>query len=109
MILKIIQFSDECETVYNMRCEKYTKKNQKHIRMTDIVIKLKPQGIVFDFVNLIDGNEQLSNEVLKTLNENSMEVYADLGPSFNEAIAKIEKEIINRVFSRVPEDELFLP
>ncbi|XP_063926422.1 protein takeout-like isoform X2 [Zophobas morio] len=98
----------ECEAVYNTRCEKYTKRNQKHIRMTDFVLKLKPKRIVFGFENLIDGNEQFSNEVLKTINENSEQVYADVAPAINEAIAKIEKEIVNQVFSRVPEDELFL-
>ena len=76
--------------------------------MTDFVLKLKPKRIVFGFENLIDGNEQFSNEVLKTINENSEQVYADVAPAINEAIAKIEKEIVNQVFSRVPEDELFL-
>ena len=94
--------------MYNLRCEKYTKKKQKHIRVTDSVLKLKPKRVVFDFQNLIDGNEQLSNEVLKTINENSGQVYADVGPAFDEAIAKYEKEIINQVFSRVAENELFL-
>ncbi|KAJ3651202.1 hypothetical protein Zmor_017254 [Zophobas morio] len=99
----------ECEAMYNTRCEKYTKNNKKYIRITDFVFKLKPKKVVFDFKNLVDGNEYLSNEVLKTANENPMQVYADVGPAFDEAIAKIEKEIVNRVFSRVPEDELFLP
>ncbi|KAJ3651205.1 hypothetical protein Zmor_017257 [Zophobas morio] len=99
----------ECEAVYDTKCEKYAKKNQKHIRVTDFILKIKPKRIVFDYENLIDGNEQLSNEVLKTVNENSEQVYADVGPVFDEAIARIEKEIVNQVFSRVPEDELFLP
>ena len=77
--------------------------------MTDFTLNLKPKRVVFGFENLVDGNEQLSNEVLKTINENSEQVYADVAPAFNEAIGKYEKEVFNRVFSRVPEDELFLP
>ncbi|KAJ3651211.1 hypothetical protein Zmor_017262 [Zophobas morio] len=99
----------EYEGVYNIKCEKYTKKDQKHIRVTDFTLNLKPKRVVFGFENLVDGNEQLSNEVLKTINENSEQVYADVAPAFNEAIGKYEKEVFNRVFSRVPEDELFLP
>ena len=103
-----MSFSDEYEGVYNIKCEKYTKKDQKHIRVTDFTLNLKPKRVVFGFENLVDGNEQLSNEVLKTINENSEQVYADVAPAINEAIAKIEKEIVNQVFSRVPEDELVL-
>ena len=47
---------------------------------------MKPKRIVFDFENIIDGNEQLSKEVVKTLNENAESVYEDVGPAFNEVM-----------------------
>ncbi|XP_044260808.1 protein takeout-like [Tribolium madens] len=94
---------------YEAKCERYIKKNKTCLRVTDFKFGFKPKRIVFDFENIIDGNEQLSKEVVKTLNENSETVYADVGPAFNQVMGMVWKQTINQVFSRVPEDELFLP
>lgn len=102
-------------TLYNIsgtfgaKCERYTKKNQTYFRITNFSFSIKPEKIHFDFENIIDGNELLSKEVVKTLNENSEIVYADVGPAFNQVMATVWKETINQVFVRIPENELFLP
>ncbi|KAJ3618504.1 hypothetical protein MTP99_006484 [Tenebrio molitor] len=99
----------DIEAKYGAKCERFTKKNKTYLRVTDFTWDVKPKRVVFDFDNIIDGNEQLSKEVVKTLNENSEAVYADVGPAFNEVMGTVWKQTLNQVFARVPEDELFLP
>ncbi|RZC42392.1 takeout, partial [Asbolus verrucosus] len=94
---------------FKAKCEKYMKKNKRHVRVSDFDFKVKPKSVVFDFENIVDGNEQLSKQVVKTLNENALDVYADVGSAFDEVMGTIWKQTINQVFSRVPEEELFLP
>lgn len=105
----IVSILDDIESKYSAKCEKYSKKGKKHIKVTDFDFEIRPKKVVFDFENLIDRNEQLSKEVVKTLNENSEVVYKDVSPAFDEVMARIWKETINRVFSKVPQEELFLP
>ncbi|KAJ3618501.1 hypothetical protein MTP99_006481 [Tenebrio molitor] len=93
----------------SFKCEKFMKKNKTHIRITDHVFKFKPKRVVLDYDNIIAGNKQLSEEVRKTLNENSLAIYSDFGPALEKVMASVWMQNVNRVFSRVPEDELFLP
>lgn len=77
--------------------------------MTDHVFKFKPKRVVFDYDNIITGNDQLSREIMKTINENALTVYADFGTAIEDIMAMVWVQNINGVFARVPEDELFLP
>jgi hypothetical protein len=101
--------SDDIQGQNSFKCEKFMKKNKTHIRITDHVFKFKPKRVVLDYDNIIAGNKQLSEEVRKTLNENSLAIYSDFGPALEKVMASVWMQNVNRVFSRVPEDELFLP
>ncbi|RZC41266.1 JHBP domain containing protein [Asbolus verrucosus] len=91
------------------KCEKYVKKDKTHLRMVEHKFRIQPKRVVFDYNNIIGGNEEFNKEVLKTVNENALTVYADVGPALEEVMSRIWLQSINEVFSRVPEDELFLP
>ncbi|KAJ3651204.1 hypothetical protein Zmor_017256 [Zophobas morio] len=106
---KCTNYLYDIEGRYEATCERYTKKNKTFFRVSDFKFQMKPKRIVFDFENIIDGNEQLSKEVVKTLNENAESVYEDVGPAFNEVMGTVWKQTLNQVFNRVPEEELFLP
>ncbi|KAJ3651212.1 hypothetical protein Zmor_017263 [Zophobas morio] len=116
MLLFTINGHGKCEIImdnvlitYDLKCEKYLKRNKKHIRITSAILELVPEKLVADFGNLIDGNEQLSRQLLKAANDNAMDLFTEVGPALAQAMAKVETDIANQVFSRVPEDEIFLP
>ncbi|XP_044260771.1 uncharacterized protein LOC123008818 [Tribolium madens] len=91
------------------KCERYTKKGKTHLRMTDHVFKFNPKKVIFYYDDIIKGNEQLSEQIMKTINENALAVYADFGAAIEQIMATVWVKNINEVFARVPEDELFQP
>lgn len=77
--------------------------------MTGYSLEMNPKKVVFDFRNIVEGNQQLSDEILKTINENSLGVYSDVKNGFGKAFSEIYIGAANNFFMKVPEDELFLP
>ncbi|EFA05352.1 uncharacterized protein LOC663271 [Tribolium castaneum] len=99
----------DVEGANHFKCERYTKKGKTHLRMTEHVFKFNPKKVIFSYDNIINGNEQLSQQIMKTINENSLTVYADFGAAIEQVMATVWSQNINEVFARVPEEELFLP
>ncbi|XP_066255610.1 protein takeout-like [Euwallacea similis] len=89
------------------QCELYTKKEKTHLRLKDYTIEMTAESCHFDFPNLIPGNEQISKEVSKTVNENSLEIFKDVKNGFEQMLSSLHQNAANNVFSKIPEEELF--
>ncbi|XP_076255913.1 protein takeout-like [Rhynchophorus ferrugineus] len=89
-------------------CEHYMKKGKRHLRLKNYSMDMSAKECHFDFPNMVPGNEQISREVEKTVNENSQEVFQDVKHGFEEVLSRLHENGANSVFSKIPEDELFL-
>ncbi|XP_030747620.1 protein takeout-like [Sitophilus oryzae] len=89
-------------------CEHYTKKGKSHMKLKNYKMDMSTEGAYFDFENIFPGNEQISKEVGKTINENSQEVFNDVKQGFEKILAELHQNAANSVFSKIPENELFV-
>lgn len=104
-----ITFSVGIKNKHTADCEHFMKKGKSHLRLKNYAMNMSVQECYFDFPNMIPGNEQISNELGKTINENSMEIFQDVKGGFEQLLSKVYENGANSVFSKIPEDELFLP
>lgn len=93
---------------HTIHCETYQKKGTLHLRFTDYKMEMSVKKCNFDFHNIFPGNEQISQEVSKTLNENSLDIFQEVKSGFEEVFAAVHKNAANSVFAKIPMDELFL-
>lgn len=61
------------------------------------------------FDNLFNGNKELSDDVNWFLNENWRIIFLELKPVIIFAVEGIAKSIINRIFLKLPYEEIYLP
>ncbi|KAJ8958529.1 hypothetical protein NQ318_002324 [Aromia moschata] len=92
----------------SMTCEKYVKNDKTYIKLTNYTMNMKPEKISFYFGNIFPEDERISAEVLKTLNENSLDIFNEVKPGFERAISFIYMNVANKVFSKIPIDDIFL-
>lgn len=102
-------------TLYNItnhqkaNCEQYTKNGKSYIRLKNYSMNMTVEKCVFHFENLFPGNEQISNEIEKTINENFMDIFREVKHGFEEVFSTLHQDAANNVFSKVPVDDLYLP
>ncbi|KAJ8917337.1 hypothetical protein NQ315_002359, partial [Exocentrus adspersus] len=70
---------------HTMACEKYTKNNDTYIRVVDYAMDMRPEKITYDFGNVFPGNEEISNQIVRTLNENSKSIFDEVKPGIEKA------------------------
>lgn len=58
--------------------------------------------------NLFNGNKALGDAMNRFIKENWKNIFDDMKPSLFEAFAGIFKNMLNKIFSTVPYDEMFL-
>ncbi|XP_068617323.1 circadian clock-controlled protein daywake-like [Battus philenor] len=77
------------------------------IKKYDVSYEVKDK-VQFALTNLFDGNSELSETVLKFMNENWREVVDEFGgPIFKEVVSSAIENIRN-FFGNIPKDELFI-
>lgn len=88
-------------------CKVFEKDGEKYLKAEDVTANLKPEKVEFQFENLFNGDKRLGDEILKLLNENWSDVFEDIRPGYEEAIALIAKDVTNLIFRKVPYGKLF--
>lgn len=91
-----------------MLCEKYKKKNETYLRVTNYTMDFKTERIVYDFDNIFPADEQISREIARTLNENSLSIFNEVKGGIEKAFSFIYKQYMNNVFSKIPLRQVFL-
>lgn len=91
-----------------MTGEPYEKKGKKYMKIVDYKVSIVPERMVFKFDNLFNGNQRLGDEINRVVNENWDAVFNDVKANYDESFGLIFKDLANRVFGRVPFDEIFL-
>ncbi|ERL92114.1 hypothetical protein D910_09435 [Dendroctonus ponderosae] len=95
----------KCNVTMSAYFQSFERKNLSKIH----VMNMSVESCQFDFPNIIPGNEQISREVEKTVNENALEIFKEVKGGFEQVFSKLYKNTANSLFSKIPEDELFLP
>ncbi|XP_050316007.1 circadian clock-controlled protein daywake-like [Anthonomus grandis grandis] len=93
---------------HSAECEHFTKKGKQHMRLKNYKMDMSVESCHFDFPNIIPGNEKISAELGKTVNENSLEIFKDVKGGFEEILSRLHESGANSIFAKIPEDELFL-
>lgn len=84
------------------------KKGKEYIQTDKFKLDFDTQQLHMKLENLFNGDKKLSDNMNTFLNENWRDILKELKPSISFAIEEIFKSIINRVFIKVPYEELFL-
>ncbi|XP_044763580.1 protein takeout-like [Coccinella septempunctata] len=100
---------DDVTSLHHLTLERFQKNGKNYLRVLTWKLQNKPKAVHYDFENLVPGNEQLSKTILKTLNDNAIEIFAELGSTFEEAYGEVHKSVANKVFEKIPENDIFLP
>ncbi|KAK9874606.1 hypothetical protein WA026_005437 [Henosepilachna vigintioctopunctata] len=84
------------------------KNGVKYHRPTSCRLTYKFGGIDFNFENLFAGNDELSREINKFLNENWDLLLNDFGPGIADTISSIIRNIFEKFSDQVPIKNFFL-
>ncbi|KAJ3650921.1 hypothetical protein Zmor_016996 [Zophobas morio] len=90
----------------NLTYEEVRKKGKTYMKFVTSGITMEPESVYFNFENLFDGDKQLGDNINKVLNENWKEVFDDLRSSYSEIVARLFKQFLNILFSKVSIEEL---
>lgn len=88
--------------------ESFEKKGKKYWRLKDYKVTILPERMKFKLDNLFNGDQRLGDEINKVLNENWDSIYNDVRSSYEESFGLIFKDLSNRVFNRVPFNDIFI-
>ncbi|XP_017786380.1 PREDICTED: protein takeout-like [Nicrophorus vespilloides] len=93
---------------HTMKCEHVDVDGEEHLRVTDYKLDMQPESIMYEFENMVDGNRAISDEVLKVMNENNLDIYAEIKKDYDRTFAEIFYHITNKIFNNIPKKKLFL-
>ncbi|KAK9873842.1 hypothetical protein WA026_002199 [Henosepilachna vigintioctopunctata] len=91
-----------------LNMETYTKNSNKFFRVKNLIPELQVDHCTYDFENLFDGNQQLSDTINQVLNDNWREIFDEQEPGFLKAIGASLLNLINKLFAQIPIHTMFL-
>lgn len=71
-------------------------------------MNMTPKKMTSYFANLFHGNQLLSDNILRLINEEWETLYNDVKPSINANYASVFKKYAQVFFDKVPADSIFL-
>lgn len=85
-----------------------TKNGRVYIQTEKFKLDFETSRLTMHFSNLFNGDKALGDNMNKFLNENWADILSELKPSISSAFEQIFELIINRIFAKVPYEDLFL-
>ncbi|XP_049942146.1 protein takeout-like [Schistocerca serialis cubense] len=90
--------------------ERQMKGNQEYWDLKQLLLNIpRLERFEVNFENLFNGDQTLGPGFNRLLNENWIEFWGALRPTFEESFGLIFKSLAANVFGKVPLDEVFLP
>ncbi|KAH1023698.1 protein takeout [Dendroctonus ponderosae] len=87
----------------------FPERNQREIMQVDAMkVKFRIGGLWAQFDHLFNGNEILGRTVNAFINQNGLEIIAELEESIANSLAQIFKKLMNNVFVKMPTDLWYL-
>ncbi|XP_059610295.1 protein takeout-like [Phlebotomus argentipes] len=86
-----------------------TYKNSKvYIQTKDFLFNFGTTRLHINFENLFNGDQALSDNMNRFLNENWKDILDELKPAINDAFSQIFNHIINTIFSKISYSDIYL-
>lgn len=86
-----------------------TKKGKGYIQTEKFQLEFDTTRMQINLENLFNGDKALGDNMNQFLNENWRDILNELKPAITFAVEEILKGIINRIFSKIPYEDVFLP
>ncbi|XP_002072881.3 protein takeout [Drosophila willistoni] len=98
-----------CQIVGKLKF-KAVSKDEHHTfaDLIDVKLLINPAHVSYKLDGLFNGDKALSDNMHVLINENWQDIYNELRGSISEALSLIIKAVLNRVFNKLPLEELFL-
>ncbi|CAB0006990.1 unnamed protein product [Nesidiocoris tenuis] len=100
------------DNFYGKMVAKIVEKNVKgktYYHIDDMKCQVDCNPLRIKFENMFNGNKPLSDQMNLFLNENWREIFREVEPAFSQAFSQSFKGIANRIFSRIPKNEITPP
>lgn len=85
------------------------KKGKKYIQTERFQLDFDTSRLHINLENLFNGDKRLGDNMNQFLNTNWRDILNELKPAITYAVEEILKGIINRIFMKVPYEEVFAP
>ncbi|XP_017052726.1 protein takeout isoform X2 [Drosophila ficusphila] len=82
--------------------------HQTFAEVVDIKVDIDPAHVTYHLENLFNGQKDLSENMHVLINENWQDIFTELKPGIGEAFALIAKAVLDRIFGKLPLEQLFL-
>lgn len=100
-------FLDNVSVTHNIQFEQQKKADKMFWKVKSYTVEMQPEKISFKFDNLFNGNEALSDRIHSVVNENWQALWLDSKKDFEETYGKIYLELAQRIFSKIPVENIF--
>uniref|UniRef100_A0A6M2DWZ1 Putative hemolymph juvenile hormone binding protein n=1 Tax=Xenopsylla cheopis TaxID=163159 RepID=A0A6M2DWZ1_XENCH len=84
------------------------RKGKSYMQLDQFDVKFTPKRVTMHFDNLFNGDKVLGDNLNNFINENWPEIFKEVQPALEDSLAQIFLEITNRVFNKVPTEEVFI-
>lgn len=101
-------FLVDVDILHKIRFQPTKRKGSLYTSIVSYKVTTTPKAMTFYFTNLFEGkNKELSDNLHTVLNENWKEVYDDVRPQYDQAYSLIFSSYADRIFSKVPLNQIF--
>lgn len=100
---------DDAELVVRYKPKVVEKRNKKYIQTERFQLDFDTSRLHINLENLFNGDKRLGDNMNQFLNTNWRDILNELKPAITYAVEEILKGIINRIFMKVPYEEVFAP
>lgn len=99
---------DNAELVVKYKPKVIEKNGKQYIQTERFNLDFNTTRLHINLENLFNGDKALGENMNLFLNQNWRDIFTELNPAITFAVEEILKGIINRIFMKVPYDEIFL-
>lgn len=103
-----LQF-DDANLVVKYKPKVVEKKGKKYIQTERFQLDFDTSRLHINLENLFNGDKRLGDNMNQFLNTNWRDILTELKPAIKYAVEEILKGIINRIFMKIPYEEVFSP
>lgn len=100
-------FLDNLKATLTIIGKTVEKKGETYMKIVETKVSLNPEKVGFSFENLFNGDQQLGAAMNKVLNENDLLVFEDVKSGYEEFLAIVIQDIVNKIFEHVPFKSVF--
>lgn len=99
---------DNLDIVIKYKPRVITKNDRVYIQTEKFKLDFDTTRLSLHFSNLFNGDKALGDNMNLFLNENWRDILGELKPAISSALEQIFELIINRIFAKVPYEDLYL-